>query len=205
MRQTTFFGPALRDPDFQGQLQLDSVDQLSVVGAVRLMYGSDVARGSEVAALLTLRSWGFAGFEAAAESFFASRLRDVTQLLPFELLCAACRFCPLHLQLIDELAVCVDPRSVSAAAAARDPEEEEAFQRALEAAYFVLRASWLSQTRQMLSLVPPGRKTACAGSGETETEGEVDRALRQGGLGVYVAVMQKCQVRAQKKVKSCCL
>jgi hypothetical protein len=190
----------MRDPAFAGQLQLMGVNQLAAVGAVRLMYGSALARGTEVASLVTLRSWGFAAFESAAEAFFSSLLRDPVQLLPFEMLCAACRFCPSHPQLIDELAVCVDPRTVSATSAPEGSslEEEAAFQRALQAAYFVLRASWLSQTREMLVLVPPGKRNCGNGnggaSGVGESECEVDRALRQSGLALYVPVMQKCQV-----------
>jgi hypothetical protein len=187
----------MRDPAFAGQLQLIGVNQLAAVGAVRLMYGSALPRGTEVASLAMLRSWGYAAFESAAEVFFSSLLRDPAQLLPFELLCAACRFCPSHSQLIDELAVCVDPRTVSATRAPEGStlEEETAFQRALQAAYFVLRASWLSQTRQMLVLVPPGKKNGGgSGIGAGESEGEVERALRQSGLACYVPVMLKCQV-----------
>ena len=195
----------MRDPAFAGRLYLlGDVNQMAVVGAVRLMYGSALVRGSELLALRTLRSWGYAGFAAAAECFFSALLQSSFELLPFALLCAACRFCPGNAQLVDELAVCVDPRTVTAPApgtAAEGPEEEAAFQRALEAAYFVLRASWLSQTRQMLAM-PAAAAPSLPDLSAAEKEGgaELDRVLQHSGLGLYIAVMQKCQASAECRV-----
>lgn len=182
--------------------------QLAVVGAVRLMYGTLPEPGSEVAALAMLRSWTFLPFREAVASFFGSLLQNSTRLLSFQLLCAACRYLPDHRQLIDELAVCVDPRTVTAEdrregednrSQQEREEDEAAFQLALEAAYFVLRSSWLSQTKQMLACTSDQQTavtnvTTAAITERTECAGEVERVLYAHGMGAYIAVMRKCKV-----------
>ena len=147
--------------------------------------------GLELATLSFVHSWEYVFFDAVVELFFSSLLASSPRLVSFDLLVAACRFFPSNRQLVDELAVLVDPRSVYGLAS-----PEPAHQAALQAAFFVLRSSWMRQTVALPS-APRRRRQRNAGSDEAEEKAaeELELRLADCGLDMYISVLRKCKVR----------
>ena len=119
-------------PTIEALLYLSAdADARLFVSAIRLLYGSAMVSGLELATLSFVHSWEYVFFDAVVELFFSSLLASSPRLVSFDLLVAACRFFPSNGQLVDELAVLVDPRSVYGLAS-----PEPAHQAALQAAFF---------------------------------------------------------------------
>jgi hypothetical protein len=161
-----------------------------ITSALRFMVGVPPFRGFELETIRTVWDWDFIDFAKAVEMYFYNLVQTADQLVSFKLLLSAFQFLPRHYQLLDELAVLVDPRSIctidEALPAPRTPLAEKRYHRALEASFFVLRTSWQFQTKPEAS--QPHLELHQVHINELET------FLATHGLGHYKNVFAKCKV-----------
>lgn len=136
-----------------------------------------------MSAIDLLASWNYVDFAPRVLTFFSKLLQSPTGFIAFELAVTAAKYFPANAQLLDELAVIVDPASV------RPPlphEQHPAWEHATAVTTRTLDISWgkikVSSTPEEALRMPPGPMSL------------LDELLIAGGLHLYRSIFWRCGI-----------